>query len=107
MGLLLLNSFVGFQWFEDGTRASVWGFRIVGFLFFLSGFISSILTFLNILGSAGILILFSQYFIVSALIILIYTISQIILTLHSVGDMWPMGTFFPNIKVIFFWELSS
>ena len=76
---------------EDGTGASIWGFRIFGGVFFAIGFILSLISFLGVLGGAGSIIMYILYFIIPIVCILIYAISQIVLAMQSAGDMWPIG----------------
>lgn len=90
-GMLLLNSFVGFQWFEDGTRTSIWSFRIIGQVFFVIGFVTSLLTYLGVLGAVGSIIILVQYFVINAICVLVYAISQVVLAAHTVRDMWALG----------------
>jgi hypothetical protein len=90
-GFLLLNSIVAFQFVEDGTPASIWGFRIFGATIFVLTMIVSLLSFMGLLGSAGAIIVHILYFIYPAICIAIYGISQTVLTMHSSGDKWPIG----------------
>jgi hypothetical protein len=90
--VLLLNGFIGFQYAEDGTPASVWSIRISGFIFFAISFSIAICTFMNIgLSSANPVGLFVIYFVFNGTMLLIYVIMQIILVVNTLDDRWPLG----------------
>ena len=90
---LLINGFVGFQLYEDGTTQSVWLLRgsSVG-MFFLSGAVS-ILTFKNKLGlgPTHTLGLFVVLYLMNGLCLLIYVVLQIVLVTNTLQDRWPLG----------------
>lgn len=90
---LLINGFVGFQLYEDGTTQSVWLLRgsSVG-MFFVSGAVS-ILTFKNKLGlgPTHTLGLFVVLYVMNGLCLLIYVVLQIILVTNTLQDRWPLG----------------
>jgi len=90
---LLINGFVGFQLYEDGTTLSVWLLRLcsVG-MFVLTGAIS-LLTFK---GWAGLsptktVGLFVVLYIFNGIFVLVYLIMQILLVTNTLQDRWPIG----------------
>ena len=91
---LLINGFVGFQLYEDGTRRSVWLLRGCSFLMFaLSGGIS-LLTFLGSGGGAGpqnTTGLFVVLFLLNAICLLVYVAMQVVLVTNTLQDRWPLG----------------
>ena len=90
---LLINGFVGFQLYEDGTRQSVWLLRgsSIG-MFILTGAIS-ILTFKNKagLGPMNTLGLFVVLYLINGICLLVYVVMQIILVVNTLQDRWPLG----------------
>lgn len=111
---LLINGFVGFQLYEDGTRQSVWLIRgcSVG-MFIVSGAVS-ILTFQDKAGlsptnTAG---LFVVLYLLNGICLLIYVIMQFILVLNTLQDRWPLGelafgTFFFVIGQVILYVFSE
>ncbi|OZJ02163.1 hypothetical protein BZG36_04636 [Bifiguratus adelaidae] len=91
--ILLLNGFVGFQFAEDGTAWSVWSIRISASVVWIICFVFSMLTLLGI-GSfnlANPTLLWIIYFIVNGITLAIYIVSQIILVVGTLDDLWPVG----------------
>lgn len=90
---LLINGFVGFQLYEDGTTQSVWLLRgsSVG-MFLLSGAVS-ILTFKNKLGlgPTHTLGLFVVLYLMNGVCLLIYVVLQVVLVTNTLQDRWPLG----------------
>ena len=90
---LLINGFVGFQLYEDGTTQSVWLLRgcSIG-MFLLSGAIS-ILTFQGKagLGPTNTVGLFVVLYLLNAICLLVYVVMQIILVANTLQDRWPLG----------------
>ena len=90
---LLVNGFVGFQLYEDGTRQSVWLLRgsSIG-MFVVSGAVS-ILTFKGKagLGPTNTIGLFVVLYVVNAICLAVYLIMQIILVTNTLQDRWPLG----------------
>ena len=90
---LLINGFVGFQLYEDGTTQSVWLLRgsSIG-MFLLSGAIS-ILTFKGKagLGPTNTVGLFVVLYLLNAICLLVYVVMQIILVANTLQDRWPLG----------------
>ena len=90
---LLINGFVGFQLYEDGTTLSIWLLRLSSLAMFIIGGAVSLLTFkrwagMNPENPVGI---FVVTYIVNAICLFIYTASQILLVLGTLDDRWPLG----------------
>ena len=90
---LLINGFVGFQLYEDGTTLSVWLLRSCSLLLFIVSFVVSILTFKGWagLGPTNTVALFVVLYILNGLFLLIYVVMQIILVMFTLQDRWPLG----------------
>jgi len=90
---LLINGFVGFQLYEDGTTLSVWLLRLCSIAMFIIGGAVSLLTFKSWAGlsSANPVGIFVVTYIVNAIMLFVYTASQILLVLGTLEDRWPMG----------------
>jgi len=90
---LLINGFVGFQLYEDGTTLSVWLLRSVSFAMFIITFLVSIATFKAWagLGPTKTVGLFIVLYLVSGIELLIYVIMQVILVVNTLQDRWPLG----------------
>lgn len=90
---LLVNGFVGFQLYEDGTRQSVWLLRgsSIG-MFLISGAVS-ILTFKDKAGLSptNYVGLFVVLYLFNGLCLLVYLFMQIILVTNTLQDRWPLG----------------
>ena len=90
---LMINGFVGFQLYEDGTSQSVWTVRGCSLLMFLITAMISIFTFRNLAGlsptnTVGV---FVVLYIMNALCLFIYVIMQLILVVNTLQDRWPLG----------------
>jgi len=90
---LLVNGFVGFQLYEDGTTLSVWLLRTVSLAMFIITFLVSIATFKGWagLGPTNTIGLFVVLYLVSGLALLVYVVMQIILVVNTLQDRWPLG----------------
>ncbi|KAL8972435.1 MAG: hypothetical protein Q9197_002775 [Variospora fuerteventurae] len=89
---LLVNGFVGFQLYEDGTTQSVWLLRgsSIG-MFLLSGGIS-LMTFKSWgLAPTSTLGLFVVLYLINAIFLAVYVVSQVILVTATLQDRWPLG----------------
>ena len=111
---LLINGFVGFQLYEDGTTVSVWLLRLssVG-MFVVSGAVS-LLTFKGWagLGPQKTTGLFVVLYIINGICILVYLVMQIILVTNTLQDRWPLGdiafgTFFFVIGQVILYVFSD
>lgn len=100
----MINGFVGFQLFEDGTRLSVWLLRVCSTIMFLISFAVSILTFKDVggLGPENTIGLFVVVYIFSALCLAVYIVMQLILVIGTLQDRWPLlHIFFGVIAIVF------
>jgi len=90
---LLINGFVGFQLYEDGTTLSVWLLRSITFAMFIITGLVSLATFKSWagLGPTNTIGLFVVLYLVSGLELLVYIIMQIILVVNTLQDRWPLG----------------
>jgi len=111
---LLINGFVGFQLYEDGTTLSVWLLRLCSIgMFILSGAVS-LLTFKGWagLGPTSTIGLFVVLYIFNAIFLLVYVVMQIILVVNTLQDRWPLfdimfGIFFFVIGQVILYALSD
>ena len=90
---LLVNGFVGFQMYEDGTTQSVWLLRGSSAIMFLITGAVSIFTFKGLagLGPTKTIGLFVVLYLINGIFILIYVVMQIILVANTLQDRWPLG----------------
>lgn len=90
---LLVNGFVGFQLYEDGTKLSVWLLRLSSLGMFAISFVVSLFTFLGIagLGPTNTVGLFVVMYILNAISLVIYVVMQILLVVNTLEDRWPLG----------------
>ena len=90
---LLINGFVGFQLYEDGTRQSVWLLRGCSALTFLISGMVALLTFNNEagLGPTNTLGLFVVLYIINGIFLTVYLVMQILLVVNTLQDRWPLG----------------
>ena len=90
---LLINGFVGFQLYEDGTTLSVWLLRLSSLgMFVISGGVS-LLTFKGWagLGPTNTVGLFVVLYIINGICIAVYLVMQIVLVANTLQDRWPLG----------------
>ena len=90
---LLVNGFVGFQLYEDGTNLSVWLLRLSSLGMFVITFAVSLLTFKSWAGlsptnTTG---LFIVLYVINAIALAIYFIMQVILVVNTLQERWPLG----------------
>ncbi|CAL5871137.1 uncharacterized protein PFLUO_LOCUS5383 [Penicillium psychrofluorescens] len=90
---LLVNGFVGFQLYEDGTALSVWLIRITSGIMFIMTFVISLLTFKSWggLGPNNTIGLFVVLYLLNAICVAIYLVMQLLLVLNTLEDRWPLG----------------
>lgn len=90
---LLINGFVGFQLYEDGTTLSVWLLRLCSLGMFIVSFAVSLLTFKGWagLGPQNTVGLFVVLYLINGVFILVYVLMQIFLVVNTLQDRWPMG----------------
>ena len=90
---LLINGFVGFQLYEDGTRLSIWLLRVISSLMFLIVFLVALATFKG--WSAGLdpthtVGLFVVLYVFSAIMLVVYFVMQLVLVVNTLQDRWPL-----------------
>ncbi len=90
---LLINGFVGFQLYEDGTGLSIWLLRTSSLAMFIICGVISLCTFK---GWAGLhptrtVGLFVVLYLFNAACLLVYVVLQVILVLNTLQDRWPLG----------------
>jgi len=90
---LLLNGFVGFQFAEDGTPASLWTLRLSSLVIFGISFFISIATFRTIgpfspSKDTGLWII---NYLFNLACVVVYVIAQFILVIRTLDDRWPLG----------------
>lgn len=90
---LLINGFVGFQLYEDGTTLSVWLLRCISFAMFIITGLVSLATFKGWagLGPTNTIGLFVVLYLVSGIALVIYVVMQVILVINTLEDRWPLG----------------
>ncbi|RKF59650.1 Chitin synthase export chaperone [Erysiphe neolycopersici] len=90
---LLINGFVGFQIYEDGTALSVWLLRTLTLAMFSITFLVALATFKSWAGLSPTktIGLFIVLYILSGIELLIYVISQVLLVTNTLQDRWPLG----------------
>ncbi|ROW12837.1 hypothetical protein VMCG_00210 [Cytospora schulzeri] len=90
---LLINGFVGFQLYEDGTPLSLWMLRLCSLAAFTISFLVSLATFKSWagLGPTNTVGLFVVLYLLNAIQLFIYLVLQIILVTQTLQDRWPMG----------------
>ncbi|TKA82327.1 Chitin synthase export chaperone [Cryomyces minteri] len=90
---LMINGFVGFQLYEDGTTLSVWLLRLCSLgMFIISGAVS-LLTFKSWagLGPTNTVGLFVVLYLFNAIFLLVYVVMQVVLVVNTLQDRWPLG----------------
>ncbi|KHO01211.1 Chitin synthase export chaperone [Metarhizium album ARSEF 1941] len=90
---LLINGFVGFQLYEDGTPLSVWMMRICSLVAFAISFLVSLATFKGWAGLSptNTVGLFVVLYLLNAIELFIYVGMQVILVTRTLHDRWPLG----------------
>jgi len=90
---LLINGFVGFQLYEDGTRLSMAILWAGTGLMFALGFLISVLTFDSVggLDPQNTIGLFIVVYVFSALALIVYVVMQTLLVVRTLNERWPLG----------------
>jgi len=98
---LLINGFVGFQLYEDGTNLSVWLLRLCSIAMFIVTVAVSLFTFKGLagVGPTNTVGLFVVLYIFNGIFVVVYVIMQIFLVVNTLQDRWPLfdigfGVFF-------------
>ncbi|CAK7266439.1 Chitin synthase, class 7 [Sporothrix epigloea] len=90
---LLINGFVGFQLYEDGTPLSLWMLRVGSAAAFAVSFLVSLATFKSWagLGPTNTVGLFVVLYLLNGIQLLVYIVLQTILVVRTLQDRWPLG----------------
>jgi len=90
---LMINGFVGFQLYEDGTTLSVWLLRLGSLVWFIIVGAISLLTFKGWagLGPTKTVGLFVTLYLINGLMLLVYVVTQVLLVVNTLQDLWPLG----------------
>lgn len=90
---LMINGFVGFQLYEDGTPLSLWMMRICSAAAFAISFLVSLATFMSWagLGPTNTIGLFVVLYLLNAVQLFVYLSLQILLVTRTLHDRWPLG----------------
>ncbi|KAK3905223.1 chitin synthase III catalytic subunit [Staphylotrichum tortipilum] len=90
---LMINGFVGFQLYEDGTPLSLWMMRLCSAAAFVISFLVSLATFKSWagLGPTTTVGLFVVLYLLNAVQLLVYVVLQILLVTRTLHDRWPLG----------------
>ncbi|KAJ4424275.1 Chitin synthase, class 7 [Gnomoniopsis sp. IMI 355080] len=90
---LLINGFVGFQLYEDGTPLSLWMLRLSSLAAFAISFLVALATFKSWagLGPTNTVGLFVVLYLLNGIQLLVYLVLQVILVTRTLQDRWPLG----------------
>ncbi|KAI1811327.1 chitin synthase export chaperone [Poronia punctata] len=90
---LLINGFVGFQLYEDGTPLSLWMLRICSAAAWIISFLVSLGTFKSWAGMSptNTVGLFTVLYLLNGVQLVIYVIMQVLLVVGTLQDRWPLG----------------
>ncbi|KAK0704339.1 chitin synthase III catalytic subunit [Lasiosphaeris hirsuta] len=90
---LLINGFVGFQLYEDGTPLSLWMLRLCSLAAFIISFLVSLATFMSWagLGPTNTVGIFVVLYLLNAVQLFVYAVLQILLVTRTLQDRWPLG----------------
>lgn len=90
---LLINGFVGFQLYEDGTPLSLWMLRLCSFAAWLISFFVALATFKSWagLGPTNTVGLFVVLYLLNGVQLVIYVALQVLLVVRTLEDQWPLG----------------
>merc|ERR1711939_481998 len=89
---LMINGFVGFQLYEDGTTLSVWLLRLCSLSMFIVSFVIALLTFKGWGGLSrdSTVALFVVVHVFSAIFLFVYIVMQIMLVMGTLQERWPL-----------------
>ncbi|KAL2272051.1 hypothetical protein VTJ83DRAFT_1422 [Remersonia thermophila] len=90
---LMINGFVGFQLYEDGTPLSLWTMRLGSAAAFAISFLVALATFMSWAGLSptNTIGLFVVLYLLNAIQLFIYVALQILLVTRTLHDRWPLG----------------
>lgn len=88
----MINGFVGFQLYEDGTTLSIWLLRVCSLAMFIISFAVSLLTFKGWAGLSpdNTIGLFVVVYVFSAIFIFVYIVMLVLLVLGTLQERWPL-----------------
>lgn len=111
---LMINGFVGFQLYEDGTPLSVWMLRLCSFIAFVLSFMISLATFKDWagMGPTQTVGLFTVLYLLNAIQLFVYITLQILLVVRTLEDRWPLaaivfGIFFFVVGQVILYSSST
>lgn len=89
----MINGFVGFQLYEDGTTLSVWLLRTCSTVMGIISFAVALLTFKDWagLGPENTVGLFVVVYIFNAIFLFVYVVMQVLLVVGTLQERWPLG----------------
>lgn len=98
---LVVNGFVGFQLYEDGTALSVWLLRLTSMTMFAISFLVSLLTFKSWggLSPTNTIGLFVVLYVLNAICIAIYLAMQLLLVMNTLEDRWPLCSLIVGVLI--------
>lgn len=93
---LLVNAFLGFNLWEDGTKKSMFLTRGATFIGFAANFLAAILTFKTVkttgtMDKAHTTALFVITYVISGIMLLVYTVCQLLISVFVVHNLWVAG----------------
>ncbi len=111
---LMINGFVGFQLYEDGTPLSVWMLRLCSCIAFALSFLVSLATFKDWagMGPTRTIGLFTVLYLLNAVQLFVYVTLQILLVVRTLEDRWPLaaivfGIFFFVVGQVILYSFSA
>lgn len=91
---LLYNGIVCFQYWEDGSKKSMWAHHFICFAWFAVTFVVAIVTFkawTHDLDNRKTTAIFVVAYVMNAVILVMYVISQLILVFFALDSKWHLG----------------
>ncbi|KAI0874394.1 chitin synthase export chaperone [Hypoxylon argillaceum] len=111
---LLINGFVGFQLYEDGTPVSLWMLRLCSAVAWLITFLVALATFKSWAGLSptNTVGLFAVLYLLNGIQLVIYVALQVLLVVRTLEDQWPLGhiafgVFFFVVGQVLLYAVSS
>ncbi|KAJ8109475.1 hypothetical protein ONZ43_g6126 [Nemania bipapillata] len=111
---LLINGFVGFQLYEDGTPVSLWMLRLCSAVAWLITFLIGLATFKSWAGLSptNTVGLFAVLYLLNGVQLVIYVVLQVLLVVRTLEDQWPLGhiafgVFFFVVGQVLLYAVSS
>ncbi|CAK7896943.1 chitin synthase export chaperone [[Candida] anglica] len=100
---ILYNGILCFQFWEDGSRKSMWILRFISFAWFAINFIISLFTFKGFgssLNNRSTEAMFIVTFIINAVLVAAYVVVSVVLVIFALDSYWPLGAI--CLEVFFF-----